>query len=47
MFDFADTLPSVTNMVIFGMMAMTVIPLIKYFFAKYNVPGFTPLAGAI
>jgi len=47
MFDFADILPSFTNMVIFGMMAITVIPALKYLFARYNVPGFTPLVGAI
>lgn len=47
MFDFADIMPSLTNMLIFGMMALTVIPAMKYFFAKYNVPGFTDLAGAV
>lgn len=45
--DLADIKPSVLSALLFVAYALLLIPLTKYFFTKYNVPGLSDLARAI
>lgn len=45
--DFAEIKPSFWNFILFALYSLAVIPVVKFFFAKVQIPGFSALAGSI